>query len=674
MYGIRRLVSIASIALAAALAVPARGSEHWSYRPVERATPPAVEAAAWPLGEIDRFVLAELERRGIEPSPEADRATLLRRLSLDLTGLPPSPEEIDRFIADPRPDAYERQVDRLLASPAFGEREARRWLDLARYADSDGYEKDGVRPWAWRFRDWVIDALNDDMPFDRFTIEQLAGDLLGGDDPRSLIATGFHRNTLHNAEGGADPNEDRVKKTVDRANTTATVWLGLTMGCAECHDHKYDDVSQREYFGLYAFFDSVEERDLPIPLEPEMTLAESTSSTATPAPKNPGTKKSEPKAQTLVEAARPRTTRIHIRGDFLRPGDPVAPHVPAVLPQIEPREERPDRLDLARWLVSPENPLTARVTANRIWSSLFGRGLVATQDDFGVRGERPSHPELLDWLASELVRLEWSRKRLIREIVLSRTYRQSSRPRVDLAAIDPENRLLARQHRFRVDAETIRDVSLAAAGLLSLNVGGPSVRPPIPPGVAELGYAGSVRWPESEGADRHRRGLYIFRQRTVPYPMLATFDAPDGSVTCPERERSNTPLQALTLLDDPVFVECARGLASRLLVADAASARELASTPSESAPRSSGRADDVANVDARADDGIRVTRAFRIALGRQPDDAEVAILLALLDDLRAEYAERPGDAIALALGAAAKDAGGAKDESQPATANAETIE
>lgn len=580
---------------------------HWAYRPVVRREPPPVAADEWPLGPIDRFVLSELEDRGIAPSPEARRATLIRRLWLDLTGLPPSPRAVDRFLTDPRPDAFEREVDRVLASPSFGEREARRWLDLARYADSDGYEKDGVRPWAWRWRDWVIRSFNEDLPYDRFTIEQLAGDLLDDGGPGARIATGFHRNTLHNAEGGVDPEEDRVKKTIDRTNTTALVWLGLTAGCAECHDHKYDDWSQREYFELYAFFDNLEERDAAIPFGGTGTGGDRTKEGA------------EPKAQTLAERDPPRATRIHIRGDFLRPGDAVGPGTPAILPPLRARGSRPDRLDLARWLVSSENPLTARVAVNRIWSALFGRGLVATEEDFGVRGDRPSHPELLDWLASEFVRLGWSRKRLIREIVTSRVYRQSSCPRPDLAEIDPENRLLARQGRFRVAAETVRDLALSASGLLALEIGGPSVRPPLPEGVADLGYAGSVRWPESQGADRWRRGLYIFLQRTVPYPMLATFDAPDGTVSCIRRERSNTPLQALTLLDDPVFVECARAFARRVLDLDASS----------------------------IDDRSRIAQAFRLATGRRPDPSEVERLAALLRDLRVSYAESPDEARAL---------------------------
>jgi len=586
---------------------------HWAYRPVEPPAAPATRDALCARAPIDRFVLARLESRGIAPSPAAEQAVLARRLWLDLLGLPPPPEEVDRFIADERPDAWERLVDRLLASPRFGERWGRHWLDLARYADSDGYEKDRVRPHAWRYRDWVIDAINRDLPFDRFTIEQLAGDLLAGRGPEARIATGFHRNTLHNAEGGADPEEDRVKKTVDRTNTTGTVWLGLTAGCAQCHDHKYDDLTQREYFSLYAFFDSLEEVDL--------ELAE---------PK-------DARAQTLSERAERRTTRVHVRGDFLSEGEEVEPGVPSVLPPLAARGERPDRLDLARWLIDPGNPLTARVAANRIWARLFGHGIVRTDDDLGVQGEPPSHPRLLDHLASELVRLDWSRKALIRSIALSAAYRRSSAAREDLIDVDPENRLLARQNRVRLEAEAVRDVFLDAAGLLDPRIGGPSVRPPLPAGVADLGYAGSVTWPESEGADRHRRGIYIFAQRTVPYPMLATFDAPEATVTCTRRERSNTPLQALALLNGPVFFECAQELARRLLEDGA---RKTGDSASGAALRDG---------ELRAGERALLRRAVRIVISREPEAAELDRLERTLREMRAAAAAMgPEDAAAVA--------------------------
>ncbi|MBW3596933.1 MAG: PSD1 and planctomycete cytochrome C domain-containing protein, partial [Planctomycetes bacterium] len=413
---------------------------HWSFQPIARPALPDVDDEAWSQNPIDAFILARLEQELIAPSPPAERATLMRRVYLDLLGLPPPPQELEAFLADESPDAYERLVDRLLASPHYGERWARRWLDLARYADSDGYEKDKPRPHAWRYRQWVIEAINADMPFDEFTVAQIAGDLLPDAGLDDRIASGFHRNTLHNTEGGIDPEEDRVKKTIDRTNTVSTIWLGLTMGCAQCHSHKYDPITQREYFSMYAFFNSLNEADIDVP------------------------EQKEAKAQAVAELDKPRETHIHVRGDFLSPGDVVTPATPAVLPPPAEAESR-DRLDLARWIVSDENPLTARVAVNRFWQRLFGRGLVRTSDDFGSQGEPPSHPELLDWLASEFREGGWSEKRLVRMIVTSKVYRQSSAVRTELVALDPENVLLARQNRLRAEAEVIRDLALAAGGV-----------------------------------------------------------------------------------------------------------------------------------------------------------------------------------------------------------------
>jgi hypothetical protein len=614
-------------------------SKHWSFQPIRRPRVPTVRNIAWVRNAIDAFVLAELERRGIEPSLEADRATLLRRVSLDLVGLPPTPDEVQAFAGDTRPDAYERAVDRLLASPHYGERWARHWLDLARYADSDGYEKDLPRPHAWRFRQWVIDALNRDLPFDEFTIDQLAGDLLLDDaDPRATlerkIATGFHRNTLTNREGGIDPEEDRVKQTIDRTNTTGTIWLGLTVECAQCHSHKYDPLSQREYYALYAFFNGLQEVDVSA-------------------------------AQTLAEAARPRETHLLIRGDFLRPGDKVEPETPAVLPPLdighvvhaarvqdghasrvshETSGRRATRLDLARWLVDARNPLTARVTVNRAWQRFFGQGLVDTSHDFGTQGSPPTHPALLDYLASEFAqpsplpissradksvrrtegRGGWSQKALHRLIVTSATYRQSSRARPELREVDPNNRSLARQNRLRVEAEVVRDLALAASGLLEPRIGGRSVRPPQPAGIDALGYAGSVKWAVSSGADRYRRGLYTFFQRTVPYPMFKDFDAPDGNITCTRRERSNTPISALTMQNDPVFVECCQAFARRLI-------REEPGHGNENCDRAG-----------------RVNRVFAVALGRRPSQEERGVVVRLHEQTLAHFRSHPDEARQLA--------------------------
>ncbi|MBI3850489.1 MAG: DUF1553 domain-containing protein [Verrucomicrobia bacterium] len=868
-------------------AVHKKEMDHWSFRPPQRPAIPQVKNSKWVRNPIDAFVLARLEKERLKPSPEADRITLIRRLSFDLLGLPPTPQEVAAFVNDKRTDAYERLVGRLLASPHFGERWGRHWLDLARYADSDGYEKDSPRPYAWLYRNWVIDAVNRDLPFDQFTLEQLAGDLFPDATEEQKKATGFHRNTLTNKEGGVDQEEFRNKAVVDRVNTTGSTWLGLTVGCAECHSHKYDPISQREYYQLFAFFNNADEKDLPAPqpeeltkygadkkvwdeehaklvkplntyvknelpakqaewenagkltavrwtrLEPKLavsangaTLKTQTNKSILTAFKNPATdtytvevktdlkditgfrletlddkdpatgpgrakdgnfilsefsvKVSEPgnesaaqpiplqnpsadfsqknwsvaaaidgdpqtgwaiipqtnqphvavfetketlnltpgaklsftldqqygsehtigdfrlsatssprplkaslisdeiiaiwetpadqrtekqkaeltryfreevdpearelnkpvlehtrkepkfpdtKAQTLAENDKPRKTAIHLRGDFLRPGDQVQPATLAILPPLKPRGEKPDRLDLARWIMDPANPLTARVTVNRIWNHLFGRGLVATLNDFGTRGEKPSHPELLDWLAVTFMSplnsqpstlnpqpgCGWSQKEMIKLIVTSATYRQSSNHRPDLLDRDPNNILLARQSRLRLEAENVRDVYLAASGLLNPAIGGPSIRPPLPADIAALGYANSIRWKESDGAEKYRRGMYIFFQRTVPYPMLMTFDAPDSNVTCTRRERSNTPLQALTLLNDPVFFECAQALGKRVAEGSVGT------------------------------DG-RIKRAFELCLSRAPTKAEMNRLMKLYDDQLRLVQSRPESA------------------------------
>ncbi|WP_435006856.1 PSD1 and planctomycete cytochrome C domain-containing protein [Tundrisphaera lichenicola] len=1035
-------------------------SDHWSFRKPVRPDLPEVEPSSWPRNPIDHFVLARLDREGLEPSPEADRTTLIRRLSLDLIGLPPTIAEVDAFVEDQSPDAYDRLVDRLLASPHYGERWARRWLDGARYADTNGYEKDRDRS-IWPYRDWVIRALNDDMPFDRFTIEQIAGDLLPDASTSQKVATGFHRNTMINEEGGIDVEEFRFASLVDRVATTGAVWLGLTIQCAQCHTHKFDPITQREYYQFLSFLNNADEPDLELPepsiaarrseierkireleagladrfpdfdpspsweiltprkatstagssleirpdgsimasgeapptdiyeVESEAELGGVTSIrlealtdsslpskgpgrapngnfvlvslTATgPAdqpisltsasadvsqqgfevagaidrddatgwavdagagrlnldhwatfrvaggPLPPGrsllkfrldqnyggshnlgrfrlsvgrdtrTNEGDPEARrrarlearrnqwesglrlakwspvtpssmksakhatmsvledrsVLVTGDKPnndtyevslpveqagitalrvevlpheslpeggpgraplfsvgnfflseveatlqspdgskshklairdasadfeekgksaantldgktdtgwsiggavgkahaivfrfekpldaplgsrllinlhqtyihqttigrfristtddpeppiasglpaeieaiaivppadrtpdqskalehyfltispemaeanaeiaalrksmpnfatsmvfqerspsehRTTHIHRRGEFLQTAEPVEPGVPAVLHPL-PESSRRDRLALARWLVSGENPLVGRVITNRAWQAFFGRGLVATLDDFGTRGERPTHPELLDWLATEFPRMGWSQKALHRLIVTSATYRQSSRSSGELLERDPRNELLARGPRFRVDAEMVRDIALSAAGLLDSKLGGPSVYPPQPDGVTSLAY-GQTAWPTSEGSERYRRGLYTFAKRTAPFAAFATFDAPTSDVACVRRERSNTPLQALTLLNDPAFVEASRALGRRVVAEGEANSKN------------------------------RARLAFRLCVGRNPTDSEVASILdfraGLVDRLRAGELDGP---------------------------------
>jgi hypothetical protein len=552
-------------------------STHWAFQPLVIPVVPEVQDRAWVRTPIDRFILARLEPWGIPPSLEAERATQIRRLSLDLRGIPPTPEEVRHFASDVDPEAYERLVDRLLASVQFGERWGRHWLDVARFAESDGYENDNPRPHAWRYRDWVIHATNADLPYDQFTVAQLAGDLLEGRGPAERVAAGLHRNTLHNSAGGADGEEFRTRAVKDRTAVTATVWLGLTWACAECHTHKYDPIAQREYYQLYAFFNNADHDQ-------------------------------EGEAATFRESE--RVTRVHRRGNFLDPGAEVRPGVPAFLPPLKSRGDRADRLDLARWLVSDEQPLTPRVAVNAIWQHLFGVGLVATADNLGVRGEPPSHPELLDWLAAEFAGRPgrsglvepWSRKSLIRLIVNSAVYRQSSRAPRELPGEDPGNRLLWRQNRLRLEAEAIRDVALAVSGLLVTDIGGPSIQPTLPRGLGQLSELKNERFQETAG-NPHRRGLYVHTQRTFPYPLFATFDGADGNSCLVMRDRSTTPLQALTLLNDPAMEECARRLGQRL--------RE-----------------------STLDETARLNLAFELCLARRPDAGERAILDDLLASLR----------------------------------------
>ena len=642
---------------------------------------------------IDRFVLSRLDIEGFEFSREAGKSTLLRRLSLDLIGLPPSLSDARAFLDDPAPEAYERLVDRLLDSQHYGEKWARHWLDLARYADTDGYTQDLARPHAWRWRNWVIDALNDDMPFDEFTTLQLAADLLENPTPGQLAATGIHRNTLRNREGGTIYEQSRFEETLDRANTVATAWLGLSVECAQCHDHKYDPITQKDFYSLYAFFDNAKDVHIDAPLPGEMgpylskraeyeqrrqelleehhvpdlqpewerqmkiaganpgdrtdwdlcydVLYQMTDGGWEVLHKAPGArtfreqemltdyfidwyhtvvskeraeelqykelrkklrslKASYPQlseARIIRERDGPGRTFLRIRGEWDRKGIEVEPWTPAFLPRL-PVQGRASRRDLARWILSEDNPLTARVAVNRMWQEFFGRGLVRTSEDFGTQGAMPSHPELLDWLAREFMDGGWNMKRMHKLIVMSATYRQSSKDRPDLAETDPQNTRIARQNRLRLPSEILRDSALFASGLLSPRIGGPSVYPPQPKGVAELTYDWDTeRWPESRGPDRYRRGLYTFFRRTAPYPQMMIFDAPDSHRAASRRRRSNTPLQALNLLNDEVFLEAARGLALRVIT--------------ESPP----------------DWHKRLERMFQLALSRLPSELETSELL-----------------------------------------------
>jgi len=586
-----------------------RKLNHWAFQPPIRQNEPKTADTRWPRNAIDRFILARLEKEQIKPSPEAGKITLLRRVHLDLAGLPPTPTEIDAFLSDTAPDAYEKAVDRLLASPHYGERQARHWLDQARYADSDGGSRDEPRH-IWKYREWVIDALNRDLPFQQFVIEQLAGDLLPKATEAQIIATGFHRNSLLQIEAGTDREQYRVEAVADRVDATGTTLLGLSTGCARCHDHKYDPISQKEYYQLFSFFNNLDEygpelppfpatNDLNLTHGPLLAMgspAEVAKWQAIQAqllalywerfnyrggesdevPKDDigektrtetidALKKQLPTnltfAMVMRERTQPRSAHVLLGGDYLRKGIPVKPAVPAAFDQPEGPVQ--NRLDLAGWIASDKNPLFARVAVNRHWQRFFGTGLVETENDFGTQGAAPSHPELLDWLATEFVRLGWSQKQLHRLIVTSATYRQASMHRADLAQRDPGNRMLGRQSRLRLDAEIVRDTALAASGLLNAKLGGPSVYPPQPEGVMETGQVKQI-WRTSKGDDKYRRGLYTFHYRITPNPSMKIFDAANGLQPCTRRPRTNTPLQSLTLLNDPNFHEMAQALARRI--------------------------------------------------------------------------------------------------------------
>lgn len=695
-------------------------AEHWAYVKPVRPTLPEVHDKSWPKNPIDRFILARLEKEGLKPSPEADRATLIRRVSLDLTGLPPTQEEVDSFVADQGPNVYEHLVDRLLARKAFGEHWARMWLDLARYADSAGYADDPLRT-IWAYRDYVIRAFNENKPFDRFTIEQIAGDLLPNPTEEQRVATAFHRNTMTNNEGGTDDEEFRNAAIVDRVNTTMAVWMGTSMACAQCHHHKYDPFSQQEYFRLFAILNNTADADrtdeapvkklytpaqkeqlaraqdesweleqkfehpaadgqarqieweqqfpwellwqhtlgrVSIPLGP----AEQLSVYAFPPAQildllrlgPPGRNDSQQtiltrwyggnvdpdlrseqrrfaQLQREIAAIQPNTvpvmkelegdqrrkTHVELRGNFLALGEEVTEGVPAIFQPL-PAGSPPDRLALARWLVDADNPLTARVTANRYWEQIFGIGIVRTSEDFGSQGELPTHPELLDWLATEFMG-GWDVKALLRLMVTSAAYRQASRVTPELLEHDPDNLLLARGPRFRMTAEEVRDQALFVSGLLSSKMYGPPVRPPQPSSGLTAAFGSSLDWKTSEGEDRYRRALYVEWRRTNPYPSLATFDAPNREVCALRRPRSNTPLQALVTLNDPVYIEAAQSLGCR-----------MASHPGSLADKAA--------------------FGFRACLAREPRDKELKRVLGFYETAKAKYETQPDKAKLLAAG------------------------
>ncbi len=851
--------------------------EHWAFKAPVKPPLPSVKSKKWARNPVDEFILAKLQAEKLRPSPMADRPTLLRRLSLDLTGLPPTIEEVDDFVADRSPNAYSKQVERLLASPHFGECWARHWLDVARYADSNGYEKDLART-IWPYRDWVIDAFNRNLPYDQFAIDQVAGDMLPDATIEDKVATGFFRNSMLNEEGGIDPEEFRNAAIIERMDVLGKAFLGLTLNCCQCHNHKYDPISQKEYYQFFAFLNNDDEPEMEVPdksaqakqaeikkniarmedellakyddvpkkmeawekemkaaagdwtvLEPEafyasvgtkftkledhsllatgsnpgvseytvtartalkgitgfrlealadpnlpaygpgragngnfvlsefivqagpvipgatntatntITLTNATadyfqasfppsaaidgiitnktgwavddlpgrrnrshqavfeaknpvnydsgtilkftlnhsfgdvhtlgrfriSATTSPQPLRADplsrhareilgvphdqrtaaqqrelfsfyratdsrmadvNKKideeqakwpSAPSSLVLVAREHPRQSHIFIRGDWQKEGAPVKPGVPAVLPPL-PADAPLNRLTLARWLVDKRNPTVARVMVNRLWQEIFGRGLVATSEDFGTQCDKPTHPELLDWLACEFMDSGWDVKHIIRLMVESATYQQSSVVAPEMVERDPDDRLLERGPRVRVDAEIIRDIALSAGGLLQEKLGGPPVYPPIPEGVMSLGYGAPMAW-ETKAHDRYRRAIYTFVKRSVPYPSLNVFDGPTGESACPRRTRSNTPLQALTTLDDPVFVEAAQALALRVW-------------------KNGGH-----------NDHDRINYAFELCTGRKPNASEAATISSLLIEEQDFFADRTARAVQVAV-------------------------
>jgi hypothetical protein len=635
---------------------------HWAYaKPVRPEVP---KGANHP---VDAFIRERLQREKLAPLPEADKYSLIRRVALDLTGLPPTPAEVDAFIKDESKDAYEKLVDRLLAKPAYGEHQARLWLDLARYADSAGYADDPART-IWKYRDYVIQSFNKNKPFDQFTIEQLAGDLLPNPTVEQLVATAFHRNTMTNSEGGTNDEEFRNVAVVDRVNTTFMVWMGTSMMCSQCHNHKFDPFSQKEYFQSFAIFNNTADADrndeTPVlsffSAEQEAKKKSMAATLAEWEPKlktsgfwlrarHPALKKAlaEMKPETTVPifrelpAGQRRKTRLQFRGNFMDLGDEVSEGVPASLHALN-KTGVLNRLDFAKWVMSPENPLTARVVANRFWEQLFGTGIVRTSEEFGTQGEQPSHPELLDWLATELQnpsptpplkgeRLSppsllgkgagglgsgaWDIKRFLKLLVTSATYRQSAKVTPELFERDPENRLLARGPRVRLSAEMVRDQALFVSGLLSPKMLGPSVRPVQPNLGVTAAFGGSIDWAPSTGEDKFRRGIYTQWRRSNPYPSMSTFDAPNRDTCIVRRARTNTPLQALVTMNDPVYVEAAQALARRVM-------KEGGKTTEE-----------------------RVAFAVKLALVRPATDAEVKRLVKLFDESKAKYAKDPAKAV-----------------------------
>lgn len=586
----------------------AKYEKHWAFIPPGSMPVPTVENTAWPKNQIDNFILQKLEQKGIEPNPEADKERLLKRVSLDLTGLPPSLQMMDAFLADKSPGAYQKAVDQLMQSPQYGEKMALHWMDVARYADSHGYQDDNYRT-QWPWRDWVIHAFNENLPYDKFITWQLAGDLVPNFTKEQLLATGFNRNHKITEEGGVIDEEYRVSYVTDRTNTFGKALLGVTLECAHCHDHKYDPFSQKEYYQMYSFFNNVKEVGIESTVGGPETYAKKPMMQIS----NEDIKKvlnfinKQDTAKLIVsimgDSEKVRPTYILKRGNYDAHGDEVEPGTPkSILPFTSNYPK--NRLGLAEWLFNKNNPLTARVFVNQTWQEFFGKGIVKSSGDFGMQGDLPSHPELLDWLAVDFREHGWDIKRLVKQIVMSATYRQSAILTPEKAKTDPENTYLSRGPRYRLPAEFVRDLVLASSGLLTRTIGGPSVNPYQPPGLWENATSGRgllANYKQVHGPNLYRRGMYTLIKRTVPPASLGIFDASNRDQCEVKRLRTNTPLQALVMLNDPTVLEASRVLAARLLQ-DNSVAKD------------------------------KIIKAFRLIMCRHPQENELTILTAYYND------------------------------------------
>lgn len=550
----------------------AKYEPHWAFVPPQKAGLPKIKNKTWPKNEIDHFILNKMEEHGLSPNEEADKEKLLRRIALDITGLPPTPGMIDSFIQSTDPDIYEKTIDALLQKPAYGERMAIPWLDVARYADSHGYQDDNYRS-QWPWRDWVIHAFNNNMPYDEFVTWQLAGDLIPDATKEQILATGFNRNHKITEEGGVIDEEYRVEYVVDRTNTLGTALLGMTIECSKCHDHKYDPISQKEYFELSAFFNSINEVGLESSVGGHETFA-----------KNPRMDITQEdlkgvlnfitssdtiglQVSVMKDMDTARKTYVLTRGEYDQHAEEVQPATPHAIMAFSPELSK-NRLGLSKWLFDEKNPLPARVFVNRIWQEIFGRGIVKSSNDFGMQGDLPTHPKLLDWLAVDFREHGWDIKRLVKQIYMSATYRQSSVITPEKLKADPQNIYLSYAPRIRMNAEMVRDMVLASSGLLRPIIGGPSVKPYQPPGLWELATSGRgllSTYKQDHGDKLYRRGMYTFIKRTVPPPSMIIFDASNRDQCEVKRSRTNTPLQALIMMNDPTILEASVALADRLV-------------------------------------------------------------------------------------------------------------